>query len=183
MSTDDRRARVLIVEDEPDLAALYRDWLRPTYSVETVHSGEAALDQMVEMPPDVVLLDRHLPDISGDTVLTSARDRGHEQPVAMVTAVTPDFDALDLGFDEYLSKPVDREELHDTVEHLLDARSWVALQRSLSAKKIKRNVLQLEHSDLDLAENDEYSRLIDEINRLESRLARRKERTDTRVAE
>jgi len=176
-------ASVLVVEDEPDLAALYADWLTPTYRVETVGTGEDALEEMAETPPDVVLLDRCLPDVSGGTVLSVLRDRGHRQPVAMVTAVSPGFDVLDMGFDEYVTKPVDAERLHGVVDHLLDARSWFDLRRELSARKIKRNVLRLEHRWSKLEDDEEYVRPEREIERLEARLERRKARTAIRPAE
>jgi len=138
MARDATSARVLAVEDEPDLAALYAEWLTPTYRVETVETGKEAIEEMTETPSDAVLLGRRLPDIPGGTVLNVLRDRGYRQPVAMVTAMAP-------GFDEYVTKPVDEVRLHGTVEHLLDARSWFDLGRELSAKRIKRNVFRLEH--------------------------------------
>lgn len=182
MTGGQTNASVLVVEDEPDLAALYAEWLTPTYRVETVGTGEEALEEMAETPPDVVLLDRRLPDISGGTVLSVLRDRGHQQPVALVTAVSPGFDVLEMGFDEYVTKPVDETRLHETVEHLLDARSWFDLRRELSAKRIKRNVLRLEHRWSKLERDEAYVRLEREIDRLEERIERRRTRTATRTA-
>lgn len=183
MTRDGDRCGVLIVEDDEDLAALYEEWLTPTYRVDAVGTGEAALERMGAVPADVVLLDRHLPSISGDDVLRTLRNRGYDQPVAMVTAVDPEFNILELGFDEYLTKPVGRDDLHGTVERLLERGSWVELQRDLSAKKIKRNVLEVEHDESELATREEYVRLVGEIERLEARLSRRKARVEPTSAD
>ncbi|PSQ11434.1 hypothetical protein BRC93_05455 [Halobacteriales archaeon QS_5_70_15] len=107
------RPSVLIVDDDRDLADLYATWLQDDYYTRTVYSGRDALDELHD-GIDVVLLDRRLPDIPGDEVLVTLRDRGMDCRVSMVTAVNPGFDILELGFDDYLTKPIDREELRRT---------------------------------------------------------------------
>ena len=67
---------VLVVEDGTALADAFADWLRRDYDVRVAYSGETALEIPVNTPIDVVLLDRHLPDVSGDEVLVTLRDRG-----------------------------------------------------------------------------------------------------------
>lgn len=117
MSRSDRPT-VLVVDDESDLVDLYAEWLAGTYEVRTATAGSEALAQIDETV-DVVLLDRRMPGLSGDDVLGEIRRRGLSCRVAMVTAVEPDIDILDLGFDEYVIKPVTREELFEVVDAMV----------------------------------------------------------------
>ncbi|QCC47979.1 bacterio-opsin activator domain-containing protein [Halobellus limi] len=109
---------VLVVDDDRDLADTCRYWLRDDYEVRVAYGGESALDQMDDAV-DVVLLDRRMPDLSGDEVLDEIDARGYDCRVAMMTAVEPDTDIVDMPFDEYLVKPVDEDDLRETVEELL----------------------------------------------------------------
>ncbi|MUW15953.1 response regulator [Halorubrum sp. CBA1125] len=109
---------VLAVDDDPDLAELYRVYLDPAYDVRIATEGEAALTAMDEAV-DVVLLDRRMPDMSGDELLSAIREEGYDARVAMLTAVEPDVDIVDMPFDDYKTKPVTREDLLALVEVLL----------------------------------------------------------------
>ena len=136
-STD---ATVLVVDDDRDLADTYALWLRDRVDAHVAYSGADALDVLDTEPVDVVLLDRRMPSMSGDTVLAEMRERGHDQRVAMVTAVEPTLSAVEMGFDDYLVKPVRRDALFSTVESLLslanrsDAfQTYVALESTLAA--------------------------------------------------
>jgi DNA-binding response OmpR family regulator len=163
------RPSVLIVDDDRDLADLYATWLRDDYYTRVAYSGEDALAEL-HTGIDVVLLDRRLPDISGDEVLVTLRDRGMDCRVAMVSAVTPDFDIIDLGFDDYLTKPVGREALHRTVERLVEVDSYDALHIRLSSLRILRNVLREEKSKAELAANERFQDLEKRIAELEAEI-------------
>jgi DNA-binding response OmpR family regulator len=89
----------------------------------------------------------------------------------MVTAVNPDFDIVELGIDDYVVKPVGRENLHETVDRLLALDAYDERQRELSSLKVKRNVLELEKSNAELADSDEFARLERRIAELEAELA------------
>jgi DNA-binding response OmpR family regulator len=115
-STD---ATVLVVDDDRDLADTYALWLRDHVDVHVAYSGADALDVLETEPVDVVLLDRRMPSMSGDDVLAEMRDRGHDQRVALVTAVEPTLAVVEMPFDDYLVKPVRRDALFSTVESLL----------------------------------------------------------------
>jgi CheY-like chemotaxis protein len=114
---NDDHATVLLVDDEQGLLELYEVWLSDTCEVRTAGCGEAALDRM-DGEVDVVFLDRRMPDLSGMEVLRELRDRGYDCPVAMLTAVHPEDDAGDGPFDEYLTKPVDEEDIKRTLDAL-----------------------------------------------------------------
>jgi two-component system response regulator AdeR len=159
---------VLVVEDDEPLADLYADWLRGDYDVEVVLGGEPALGRLAEGGVDVVLLDRHMPDLSGDEVLVTLRDWGLDARVAMVTGVTPEMDVLEMGFDDYLLKPVDRETLVGTVERLRERSTYEELRIELGSLRVKRNVLQVEQPERRLADDDRYEALCARIERLEA---------------
>lgn len=111
------RPRVLVVEDEKDIAALVAYQLtRAGYRVETSHSGDEALTSVNREIPDLVILDRMLPGISGDDVLKALRaDNATSRiPVLLLTAKREQEDrieGLEMGADDYLPKPFSPREL------------------------------------------------------------------------
>jgi DNA-binding response OmpR family regulator len=156
---------VLVVEDEPDLADLYATWLRAEYRVRTAYGGEEAVEQLDD-EIDVILLDRRMPGLSGDEVLEEVRDRGIDCRVSMVTAVEPDFDIIEMGFDTYLVKPVTRETLEETIEDLLSRNSYEAGVQQLFSLSSKKALLESEKSQSALADNEEYQELTEQINEI-----------------
>jgi len=164
------QATVLVVDDERHLADLYTDYLADDHAVLTAYGGEEALDLLSENDIDVTLLDRRMPDLSGDEVLAAINDGEDEVRVAMVTAVNPGFDIIDMGCDEYLVKPVSREDLLDVVGRLLKLSEYSEKHQQLTSKKLTRNVLKVEKSGPELAESQRYDRLTAEIDELESEL-------------
>ena len=109
---------VLVVDDDRALADTCEYWLREEYDVRVAYGGTQALER-VDDSVDVVLLDRRMPDVSGDDVLEEIDARGLDCRVAMMTAVAPDTDIVEMPFDEYLVKPVDEERVTEAVEELL----------------------------------------------------------------
>ncbi|MFB6156520.1 MAG: response regulator transcription factor [Haloferacaceae archaeon] len=105
--SDGTRATVLVVDDERAVADACSLLLRQEYDVRTAYGGKEALEA-VDDDVDVMLLDRRMPDISGDGVLNELRVRGIDRAVIMLTAVEPSLAVADMAFDDYLRKPVDR---------------------------------------------------------------------------
>ncbi|MFB6311623.1 MAG: response regulator [Salinirussus sp.] len=131
------RPTVLIVEDEPSVAAAYEDSLADEFDVRRADGGQAALES-VNGDVDVILLDRNMPDVHGDKVVKTLREEGSDIPVAMVTGVEPDSDIIDLPVDEYLTKPVSAEVLQRTVEVLANRSTFTRKSREffqLAAKE------------------------------------------------
>ena len=157
---------VLIVEDEQHLADLYTDYLADRYDVLTAYSGEEGLE-MVSNDVDVVLLDRRMPVVSGNEVLATIEERGLRSRVAMVTAVNPDFEIIEMRIDDYLVKPVTREDLCDVVDRLYKIATYNDTLQTLTARKLKRNVLQVEKTETELDESERYQELISDIETLE----------------
>ncbi|ROR17078.1 two-component system response regulator TctD [Comamonas sp. BIGb0124] len=117
--------RVLVVEDDPDLAdALVRRLRRQGHAVDWQNDGQAAAHVLGYQPFDLLLLDIGLPGLDGLTVLRQLRARGDKTPVLMLTAradIEDRVNALDVGADDYLDKPFDFREL--------DARCRALLRR------------------------------------------------------
>jgi DNA-binding response OmpR family regulator len=165
-------ATVLVVEDERELADLFADWLADSYDVRTAYSAADALDELDEAV-DVVLLDRRLPERSGDDVLDTIRERGLDCQVAMVTAVDPDFDTLELGFDSYVVKPVERDELEALVKQLLARSLYNEEVQQYFALASKRATIETTKTDAELAGDDRYQTLCEDIRELRSELDQR----------
>jgi DNA-binding response OmpR family regulator len=121
--------RVLVVEDEPDIAALIKRTLERTgdFQVDMAVTGEAGLDKAAEHPPAVIIVDLNLPVLDGLEVcrILRARDASATVPIIMVTARTSETDrirGLDIGVDDCITSPFTPREL--------SARVRMALQRS-----------------------------------------------------
>lgn len=160
---------VLVVEDEADLADLYADWLADKFDVRTAYSGDEAIEQLDETI-DVVLLDRRMPGKSGDAVLDVMADRDFDCRVAMVTAVEPDFDIIDMGFDDYLVKPVDADDLNNLVERFIRRSQYDADAREFFSLASKKAVLETEKTEEELVESEEYKQLTGKFESLRERM-------------
>jgi len=115
---------VLLVDDQQDTLDIFEIYLKEfDYDVRTAADGSEALDKLDDTV-DVVLLDRRMPDMSGRDVLSEIRNGPHDPRVAMVTAVAPGKEVLELDVDDYLIKPVSGDELVDTVEELLALKRY-----------------------------------------------------------
>lgn len=131
--------RVLIVEDDPDIAALILHYLgKSGYEGEIVPDGARALTQARETPPDLVILDLMLPGLNGLDVCKTLRadNRTTAVPIIMVSARGEESEkilGLDVGADDYLVKPFNPNELIARVRALL---------RRASPPPIKERVLQ-----------------------------------------
>ncbi len=114
--------RVLIVEDERDLAAaIARGLRREGYAVDVSHDGGDALERAAVNSYDVVLLDRDLPVVHGDEVCRELTASGSGARVLMLTAAASleeRVDGLDLGADDYLAKPFEFDELKARIRAL-----------------------------------------------------------------
>jgi DNA-binding response OmpR family regulator len=158
-------ATVLVVEDERELADLFADWLSETYRVRTAYSAEEALDEL-DASVDVVLLDRRLPEQSGDDVLDEIRETGYDCKVAMVTAVDPDFDTLELGFDAYVVKPIERDELDSLVSRLLARSLYSEEVQAYFALASKRATIETSESAEELSADSRYRQLCEDVQEM-----------------
>ena len=161
------QVNVLIVEDETLLADSYAEWLDAEYAVRTAYTGEGALAALDDAPPDVVLLDRRLPDLSGEAVLDAVEERDIDCRVALVSAVEPDLDVLELGYDLYVEKPVtDAETLRSAVETLCRRDEYDEQMRRYFELASKWGTLEAKKSPGELEDSEAYRGLLDELDAL-----------------
>ena len=108
------KKRILIVEDDVSLARVLRDNLAfDGFEVTWAADGDAALDKARAVPPDLIVLDLMLPGVDGFDLCSLLRQGGHT-PIIMLTARSQKADklrGLNLGADDYITKPFDLEEL------------------------------------------------------------------------
>jgi DNA-binding response OmpR family regulator len=113
---------VLVVDDEPEIVRLVRDYLeRAGFAVATAGDGEAALHSAQRIRPDIVVLDLGLPGTDGLDVARALRRQG-ELPIIMLTARSDEADrvaGLELGADDYVAKPFSPRELVARVRAVL----------------------------------------------------------------
>jgi len=136
-------ARILVVEDDERLAEVLDDCLSTNnHLVETVRSGGEGLERLLYSPYDLAILDWHLPDMTGFDICKRYRDQGGQIPVLFLTG-NSDMDcrvgALDVGADDYLTKPFAFKELLARVNALLRR-----------PQQIFESVLNYKHVFLDL---------------------------------
>jgi DNA-binding response OmpR family regulator len=160
------RATVLIVDDDPDVVQTYQRYLEETFEVAVAYDGEEALGVLDEEDVDVVLLDRMMPGLSGGEVLERIRERSDDCRVAMVTAVDPDFDIIDMGFDDYVTKPSSRSELVATVEKLAGLDEYARNIREYHSLVSKREALEAEKTEVELETSTEFEELESRIERM-----------------
>lgn len=110
---------VLIVDDCEDLADGYAAFLEDRHTVRTAYSGAAAIDAYDE-DVDVVLLDRHLPDMPGSVVLDSIRAADGHCRVAILSGFEPDGEIDGRDVDTYQTKPVDGDGIRAIVDRLAE---------------------------------------------------------------
>ncbi len=136
------RTRILIVEDEADIAGLMKHALERggDVGVEIVQTGAAALKSVMEDPPALILLDLNLPFIDGLEVCRLLRGRASSAaiPIIMVTARTSESDrvaGLEIGADDYITKPFSLRELVARVRAVLRRPAPAASAANLSYRR------------------------------------------------
>ncbi|MFC6905566.1 winged helix-turn-helix transcriptional regulator [Halalkalicoccus tibetensis] len=160
---------VLIVDDDPRLVNMHASWLEADHTVERAYDGEEAFRRLDDSV-DVVLLDRRMPGVSGEDVLARVREWNLDCGVVMLSAVEPDFDIVDMGFDAYVAKPASREDVRETVTDVLAREVHDEPLRRYLALAAKESILRSEKSATELEASEDYDRLESRLRELESRL-------------
>jgi DNA-binding response OmpR family regulator len=121
--------RIALVEDDDDLSGTLASALeRDGFAVTVYRTGRDGLDGVLGDPPDLILLDLNLPDLDGLSVCRELRDTEavHDLPIIMLTARVDESDrvlGLDLGADDYVTKPFSLRELRSRIRALLRRRA------------------------------------------------------------
>jgi two-component system, cell cycle response regulator DivK len=117
-------ARILVVEDNPDLLAILRDLLARDHDVETARRGEDAVARARELAPDLVIMDLNLPSMSGIEAGRWIKQELGDVPILALTAMAQSGDAdmvLRSGCcDAYIAKPASLADIRRKVEELLN---------------------------------------------------------------
>ena len=137
--------RILIIEDEPELASFIKKGLElNAYEVEVAENGETGLEKAFSKPFDLIILDINLPSISGYEVCRKIRENNQNIGILMLTALNSTYDKVygfNLGANDYLVKPFDFEEL------LVRSKSLIRLLKRDSGSE---NILSVSDLELDL---------------------------------
>jgi len=132
---------VLVVDDEPHIVQLTRMYLeREGYRVHSVGDGEAALTAAGSLHPDAIVLDIMLPKLDGLEVVRRLRAAEDPVPIIMLTARDDDYDkilGLELGADDYLTKPFNPRELVARVKALLRRQERFAAQAAAQPRPVR----------------------------------------------
>lgn len=150
--------KLLLIEDEKELSeALFQILTKNKYLVDAVYDGEDGLDYALTGIYDVIVLDIMLPKLNGLSLLKKIRQEGILTPVIMLTAKSQIEDrvtGLDLGADDYLTKPFAVEELLARLRSLTRRKGIVVNENILTYGDISLNI-----NTYDLDVNDESIRL------------------------
>jgi two-component system phosphate regulon response regulator PhoB len=174
-----RGARVLVVEDEQDIAALIAYQLtRDGFRAEMATSGDEALDALARQRPDIVVLDRMLPGLTGDEVLRAIRHDPvtRDLPVLLLTAKREQEDritGLEMGADDYLTKPFSPRELVLRI-HAILRRVEAAAAEEAQGRVLRAGPLRLDlGSHLATLDGEELALTPTEFRLLQALLERR----------
>ena len=140
--------KVLVVDDEPDVANLVKmgiAYQRPDYEIGESHSGADALERAAKEAWDLVILDLTMPGVDGFTVLGALRGGGSDVPIIVLTARDAEQDrvrGLELGADDYVTKPFSQKELVARMDAVL--RRYRAGTEATRANELVRGDLRID---------------------------------------
>lgn len=154
-------ATVLLIEGDDERASKYQRWL-DDYSVETATDAEAALER-IDDDVDVVLLDGSLAETDHGELLGRIRARHVDSQIGLLSGRKAGADVLRLDFDEYVPRPVTREELRETVERLADRGEVMDIVETYLGLVVRKRRLEDRRDTEDLSEDGRYSELVGEL--------------------
>ncbi|MBI5630779.1 MAG: response regulator [Elusimicrobia bacterium] len=124
MRRNKEKARVVLVDDEPDFHIVMRDWLSPRYDFRAIGDPKLVVEELEALEPALVLLDIRMPDIDGLSLCRRLRsnERFAGLPIVFLTACRDDgtfLENIKAGGTALLTKPVDRGQLLSILEELI----------------------------------------------------------------
>lgn len=146
---------VLVVDDEPNIVELVKLYLKNEgFSVEVARTGAEALAQYQTLKPSLVILDLMLPEVDGWEVCRRIR-RESEVPIIMLTARGDDIDkivGLEIGADDYLTKPFNPRELIARAKAVLRRSAWMEQTKQVS--EASDGVIELGNTRIDVGRHE-----------------------------
>jgi len=132
---------ILLVEDDDKLRLLTKTKLAPLYQVKEATNGEEALEVLDSMHIDLLIVDIQMPKMNGYELVQALRQSGNRKPVIMLTAMNS-FEHKRQGFasgiDDYMTKPIDYEELVWRIEAIL-RRANIANEKKIQIGRFEMN--------------------------------------------
>lgn len=162
----DKKKKILIVEDDSAERELYEEMLKNQYDILKAKNGEKALEK-ISSEINLIMLDRKMPGLTGDQVLEKIRNNEdpkiREIPTIMLTALNADLDIINMGFDDYLNKPVSPKQLREKIQETLSLNKYSQNLNDYFSLVNKKNTLQDSLPEKELTENEKYQKLIKQI--------------------
>jgi two-component system, OmpR family, copper resistance phosphate regulon response regulator CusR len=142
------RIKILLVEDERKLARVIgRQLTRASYEVDIVHDGQSAINNILSEEYHIIVLDLNIPNKSGTDVIHEIRSKSYLTPILIISArdtLKDRVNGLEIGADDYLTKPFDSSELIARIQAILrrsgTLRTAILKARDLSMDMVKRTV-------------------------------------------
>jgi CheY-like chemotaxis protein len=156
---DSSEDTVLVVDNREQLVDVYAAYLEDAgYTVRMAYNGREGLE-VFDADVDVVLLDRRMPEMSGDEMLAEIRTRPDWCRVVMVTSQDPDLEVAELAFDEYLTKPVDEAELLSTMEQMLMLEEYHELLDQYLSLTKRYAIIESHNHQVEIEDSDAFREL------------------------
>ena len=152
---------VLILEDDRELAEEYAEWLGDC-ETRIATDAEAAYE-LLDRDVDVVLLDRGLPDTPSAEVVGGIRTRSGNPQIGLLSGIEADSEVWHLDVDEYVPRPVNREELRATVERLDDRKAVTGAVETYLTLVARKRSLEARRDSAELADDERYRELTGEL--------------------
>lgn len=151
--TLEQKAVIHLVEDDPDISRLLRINLSHlNYEVKLAEDGLTGLNMILEEKPDLVILDLMLPELDGLSICQKLREKQLDVPILMLTARSEEADkilGLELGADDYLTKPFSVGELHARVRALLRRHQMASTRASSSDRQNQKSLVRFANLEID----------------------------------
>lgn len=159
----DRRAVVLLADDEPDMRRYLKSELDADYVVIEAVDGLDALEKATQFVPDIILLDMMMPQMDGLDVCRELRKRDTTLniPIILLTARADEetkFDALEIGANDFLAKPFSSTELQARIKNLIESHHY---QRKLSKQNVALTsaIEQIKETEMQLVQSEKLASL------------------------
>ncbi len=135
--------RILIIEDNKQVVSALARGLKSAYAIDAAYSGQDGLLQALSTSYDAIILDLQLPDMNGAEVCKTLRQEGRGMPIMIITAsieVAAKVKLLDIGADDYVTKPCSMEEVSARLRALLRRRVDSGISNQLSVGDLELDV-------------------------------------------
>lgn len=155
---------ILIVEDDPAIREMLQTYLASkNYSVKVAETGTNTFELLTEKNPDLIVLDWMLPDTSGPKIIEKIRSNSIQKdiPILMLTARAEEMDkikGLDVGADDYMTKPVSLKELDARIKALIRRSQGIGIDKKITcgevAIDVEQNLLLINDQHIDIGQTE-----------------------------